>query len=217
MTNKIAVIVNYESELANFEEGSSIILYNKLNDDNWQVEHIISYSLEPLSSISDIRNCVKTVISELNDCKIVIAKTMSGIPYIIFDRMGFAIFESTYISNTILDEILSDVEEYSNIKHRSSIECPTSEWPTSPVETEIPGVYFLNLIELQQKHPEISSKKALKAFVESAKFSKLELICNHLPPWLESYFSPNRLSYMMEPLDMNRCKVSISKAEGWPK
>ncbi|QNU67207.1 Fe-only nitrogenase accessory protein AnfO [Ruminiclostridium herbifermentans] len=208
MTNKIAVIVNSESELTNFEEGSSILLFSKLNDD-WQVEHIISYSLDPLSSISDTRDCIKIVISQLKNCKIIIAKAMSGIPYIIFDRMGFAIFEATDISNTILDEILSDVEEYSNIKHLA-----TMEPPTSPVETEIPGVYFFNLVELQQKRPEISSKKALKAFIENGKFIRLEIICNHLPPWLESYFSPDRLSYIMEPIDMNSCKVSISKVGG---
>ena len=209
MSNEIAVIVNSESELTNFEEGSSIILYNKLNDDDWQVEHIISYSLAPLSSISDTSDCVKSVISNLKDCKIIIAKTMSGIPYIIFDRMGFAIFETSDISNAILDEILSDVEEYSNKKNLALMELPTS-----PVETEIPGVYFLNLIELQQKRPEISSKKALKTFIENTQFSKLEIICSHLPPWLENYFSPNRLSYIMEPLDINSCKVSINKVEG---
>ena len=208
MSNKIAIIVNSESELTNFEEGSSIILYNK-STDIWQIEDIVSYSLAPLSSISDTRDCVKTVISKLKGCKIIIAKTMSGIPYIIFDRMGFAIFETSDISNAILDEILSDVEEYSSKKNLALMELPTS-----PVETEIPGVYFFNLMELQQKHPEISSKKALKAFIENAQFSKLEIICSHLPPWLENYFSPNRLSYIMEPLDMNSCKVSINRVEG---
>ncbi len=208
MSNKIAIIVNSESELTNFEEGSSIILYNK-STDIWQIEDIVSYSLAPLSSISDTRDCVKTVISKLKDCKIIIAKTMSGIPYIIFDRMGFAIFETSDISNAILDEILSDVEEYSSKKNLALMELPTS-----PVETEIPGVYFFNLMELQQKHPEISSKKALKAFIENAQFSKLEIICSHLPPWLENYFSPNMLSYIMEPLDMNSCKVSINRVEG---
>ncbi len=205
MSNKIAIIVNSESELTNFEEGSSIMLYNKLND-TWQIEDIIRYSLAPLSSISDTRDCVKTVISNLKDCKIIIAKTMSGIPYIIFDRMGFAIFETTAISNIILDDILSDVEEYSNKKILTSVELSPS-----PVETEIPGVYFFNLIELQQKHPEISSKKALKAFIENAQFSKLEIICSHLPPWLGSYFSPKKLTYIMEELDMNSYKVCISK------
>jgi Fe-only nitrogenase accessory protein AnfO len=208
MSNKIAIIVNSKSELTDFEEGSSIMLYNKFND-TWQVEDIVSYSLAPLSSISDTRDCVKTVISNLKDCKIIIAKTMSGIPYIIFDKMGFAIFETSDISDAILDEILSDVEEYSNKKNLASIELPTT-----PVETEIPGVYFLNLIELQEKHPEISSKKALKAFIENAHFSKLEIICSHIPPWLENYFSPKRLSYIMETLDMNSCKVSINKVEG---
>lgn len=207
MSNKIAIIVNSESELTNFEEGSSIILYNK-STDIWQIEDIVNYSLAPLSSISDTRDCVKTVISKLKDCKIIIAKTMSGIPYIIFDRMGFAIFETSDISNAILDEILSDVEEYSNKKNFASMELPTS-----PVETEVPGVYFLNLMELQQKHPEISSKKALKAFIENTQFSRLEIICSHLPPWFENYFSPMKLSYIMEPLDMNSCKVSINKVE----
>lgn len=206
MLNKIAIIVNSKNELTNFEEGSSIMLYNKLNDDTWQVEEIISYSLVPLASIPDTRDCVKTVISNLKDCKIIIAKTMSGIPYIIFDRMGFAVFEASSISDSIFEGILSDVKEYLSNKSLASIEIPTT-----PVETEIPGVYFINLIELQIKHPEISSKKALKSFIENTHFSKLEIICSHLPQWLEYYFASKRMTYIMEELDKNRCKVYISK------
>lgn len=205
MANKISIIVNSNNELTSFEEGSSIMLYNKSND-IWQIEDKISYSLSHFSSIIDTRESVKKVISNLKDCKIIIAKIMSGIPYIIFDRMGFAVFEASSISDSIFEEILSDVKGYSSNKSLASIDISTT-----PVETEIPGVYSINLIELQIKHPEISSKKALKSFIENTHFSKLEIICSHLPPWLEYYFAPKRMTYIMEELDINSYKVYISK------
>ncbi|PYG84817.1 Fe-only nitrogenase accessory protein AnfO [Ruminiclostridium sufflavum DSM 19573] len=206
MSNKIAVILNSKKELIHFEEGSCITVYNK-SGSSWKAENTVSYSLDSLD-ISDIRDCIKAVIPELNSCKIIIAKTISGIPYIVFDRAGFAIFEAASLSDSLLDEILSDVEEASKKKSFS-----TAELNTSPIETEIPGIYFLNLIELQEKHPEISSKKALQGFIENTPFDKLEVICSHIPPWLENYPSPRRLTCISEEQGKNICKVCIFKTE----
>ena len=53
-----------------------------------------------------------------------------------------------------------------------------------PVQTQTPGVYFLNLLELQKECPEISSKKALASFLSDTPFLELHLVCAHIPPWL---------------------------------
>ncbi|HOV41162.1 MAG TPA: Fe-only nitrogenase accessory AnfO family protein, partial [Oscillospiraceae bacterium] len=46
--------------------------------------------------------------------------------------------------------------------------------------------YYFDLAALQEKFPEISSKKALSQFFEETPFLELELVCTHLPPWIES-------------------------------
>lgn len=205
MSNKIAVIVNAEKSTSSFENGCKLNLYYKDNN-NWQLMKDIDYSLDTNISLSEIRDYIRSVILKLEDCKIVIGKTVSGLPYNVFDRMGFAIFEVENISDALLDEIFSEVEASTNERINSY-----SKLSTSPVETEINGIYFLNLIELQEKHPEISSKKALQSFISSTPFYRLELICSHVPPWFEGYFPQKKLTYSLEELEKNKYKVTIFK------
>jgi Fe-only nitrogenase accessory protein AnfO len=203
MLKKIATIINDSKTITSFEKGSAINIYYKASE-SWQLKDEISYSLNMALPLSDIRDYIKTVVLKLEDCKIIIGKTVSGLPYNIFDRMGFAIFEAEAISDALLDEILSEVHDYTN-----EIVDPSVQLPTSPIQTEIAGLYFLNLIELQEKHPEISSKKALQDFLVTIPFYKLELICSHVPPWLESFLPSKKMTYETGELEKNKYKVTI--------
>ncbi len=202
MSNKIAVIVDATKSLSSFEAGSYINVYCKYNS-NWKLEDEIGFSLNHSTTISDFRDYIRTIILKLEDCKIIIGKTVSGLPYNILDRMGFAIFEVEDISALSLDDIFSEVQEYKNNKDDFSVKVSSS-----PIETDIAGEYFLNLIELQEKHPEISSKKALQEFILTTPFYKLELICSHVPPWFENVLPARKLTYTTE--EMQRCMYRVT-------
>ena len=211
MIKKIATIVNDSKIITSFQEGTTIIIYYK-DIESWKVQNEISYSLNSNISLSDIRDYIRTVILRLEDCKIIIGKTISGLPYNILDRMGFEIFEvesisdSLSISDFLLEDIYSEVQGYENKKDAFLLKVPTS-----PQQTAIPGVYFLNLIELQEKHPEISSKRALQDFFTSTPFYKLQLICSHVPPWFETFFPTKKLTFSTEELENNKYQVTIYK------
>jgi len=207
LSNKIATIVDTAKKPSSFENGTTINIYYK-DTDSWQLKEEINYSLDTNLSLADIRDYIRTVVLKLEDCKIVIGKTVSGLPYNIFDRMGFAIFEVDFISDSLLDEIFSEVQEYKNEKVDSLLNLSTS-----PIQTEIDGIYFLNLIDLQEKHPEISSKKALQAFLATTPFYKFELICSHVPPWFENFFPAKKLTYSTQELEKSKNRVTIFKED----
>lgn len=207
MSKKIATIVDDSKKLSSFEIGTSLNIYYK-DTGSWQLKEEIGYSLDISLALSEIRDYIRTIILKLEDCKIVIGKTVSGLPYNIFDRMGFAIFEVAYISDSLLDEIFSEVQEYKNKKN-----APPVNLSTSPIQTEIAGIYFLNLIELQEKHPDISSKKALKEFIETTPFYKLELLCSHVPPWFDNFLPLKKLNYSLDQIEINKYRVTIYKED----
>jgi hypothetical protein len=120
--------------------------------------------------------------------------------------MGFDIFEADALSDQLLEQI--DLELKADT---AKIADTAANTPTSPVLTSTDGVYYLNLIELQEKHPEISSKKALQGFMETALFYRLEVVCSHIPPWFDVFLPQKRMTYTVEELDKNRLKVSIFK------
>ncbi len=202
MSKKIAVIINEEEELASFEKGSCINIYNK-NSTQWQLFKEVRYYINNNMSLSDLRENIKGLIMELEDCKIIVGKVMSGLAYNIFDRMGFAIFEAKDITSCILDDIYNEV---SSLKAEAAV---SKQVALAPVQTEENGVFYINLMELQAKHPEISSKKALRPFLESTPFFKLEVLCSHVPPWFDNILPTLNLSYSIEEKGDNKYKVSI--------
>lgn len=204
MTGTIAVIVDENDDMTSFETGRALKIYSNENG-SWDFEKEVPYFIDIGLSPNEIRKQLKQIISEIGDCRIITGKSVSGLPYNILDRMGFAIFEAETLTAGLLDDIMNELEQYE--KEKSSM----SGCPTSPVPTEMEGVYFLNLIDLQEKHPEISSKKALQPFIEANLFYQLEVIVSHVPPWFDTFLPARCLTYELLALDKNLFKVIISK------
>ncbi len=205
MHRNIAVIINEENEMMSFETGNVLLVFGKENQ-GWQVVKEIRYTLDTTSGMAGMRDNIRDIISELGDCKIIVGKTISGLSYNIFDRLGFEIFEADFVSEDLMEEILNELEA-----EAAEVSDYSKSSPTEPVMTSDEGVYFLNLIQLQEKHPEISSKKALQSFIETAVFYRLDVICSHIPPWFDMLLPQKKLTYDVEELERNQLKVSITK------
>lgn len=205
MHGNIAVIINEENELMSFETGNVLLVFGK-ESEGWQMVREIRYALDTTSDMAGMRDNIRNIISELGDCKIIVGKTISGLSYNIFDRLGFEIFEADSVSEDLMEEILNELEA-----EAAEVSDYSKSSPTEPVMTSDEGVYFLNLIQLQEKHPEISSKKALQSFIETAVFYRLDVICSHIPPWFDMLLPQKKLTYDVEELERNQLKVSITK------
>jgi hypothetical protein len=131
------------------------------------------------SSVSAARDALNRLLDGLGDCRIAVGAGLTGVLYRALDIRGFSIFDTDDISPGTLNGILAD------LKAAEATSAPL-DVPVLPAETETPGAYELNLIRLQETHPEISSKQALREFLEATPFCELRLICAHIPPWLAS-------------------------------
>ena len=205
MANKIAVVLNNNNELSSFEEGAVLMVFSKETAD-WRVVDEVVYFLDTTLELQAVREKIKTVIAGLEDCRVVVGKPIRGLSYNILERLGYEIFEADMLSETLLEEISQELEA---VKENPPNE--VEEVPTAPYMTSKEGEYFLNLILLQNKHPEISSKKALLPFIEGTVFYRLEVICSHVPPWFENQFPQKGLSYSVEERGPDGLKVSIIK------
>ncbi len=100
----------------------------------------------------------------------------------VFNQKGYCIFCAEMADQNTLDGMVKDMED-SDEKRRRKEEMIKN---AGPVETQTPGIYFLDLAQLQKECPEISSKKALLPFFSNTPFLELQLVCAHIPPWLET-------------------------------
>ncbi|MDR0918083.1 MAG: hypothetical protein LBM93_02370 [Oscillospiraceae bacterium] len=200
---KIAVLKDCDGNISEFFNAVCFDIYEKKTD-TWSVINKISFpKIEP-NIPKILRKNTEELLSTVTDCSVIASKGLRGIPYSVFDMAGFHIFEIQEINSEILDEIVDDVRS-ANITKTENKEIITSSFPT---ETAVAGVYELDLVALQEKFPEISSKKALLDFMNNTPFMYLNLICKHIPPWIEN---SGKYNIEIKYADKDLTKAVISK------
>jgi hypothetical protein len=178
---KIAVFTNKESDICDFFDASRFLIFDK-QADKWAVTGGPEFERIIPSSPVQTRKMTEALLPLLEGCHVVAGGTLVGIPYSVFDRAGLHIFQINMVDDAVLDEMVKDIQNAgaeNNLKEKIIKE-------TRPVETGTNGVFSLDLIALQSKCPEVSSKMAMKDFLENTPFMELRLTCKHIPPWIEN-------------------------------
>ncbi|MCX7657312.1 MAG: hypothetical protein N2Z57_01420 [Oscillospiraceae bacterium] len=174
--NKAVSIIMKDCNVSNsFFEANRILVFLK-GESGWTVSKEIPMDFKNFKNLASLRTELVSLSKKLGECGIIAGKEISGLPFTVFDSLGFHIFFISELNDCCLDGMLEDVNQ--NNKNK--------EIPQKPIETSTPGKYYFDLAALQEKFPEISSKKALRQFFEEIPFLELELVCAHLPPWIES-------------------------------
>ncbi|PWJ47542.1 Fe-only nitrogenase accessory AnfO family protein [Faecalicatena contorta] len=176
---RIAVFTDQNGNMVNFYDCVCFQIFLKIKRE-FILEKTIYYDPIPQSTVSEVRKSVKYLTELLENCKIAAFRDISGIPYTILDREGFLIFlVPDYIKET-LNGIVLDLEE---MKKEKRMKWELAE-NIKPLESDIPGIYFFNLLQIEKEHPELSSKQILMEFLQTTSFLELKLRCSHVPPWI---------------------------------
>lgn len=177
---KIALYLQDGYSTVSFLKANMLVIYEK--ETEWRSIRTIPIDFSGTGGLSVLRSGVQALITQLGDCSIIAGKSLTGIAYAEFDKAGFSIFDIDSVQPDIFDGILRDIAQNDEKLHIKEEMIRQAR----PVETEVPGIYFLDLTALQTECPGISSKKALTDFLNSTPFLELHLVCRHLPPWLEN-------------------------------
>jgi Fe-only nitrogenase accessory protein AnfO len=198
---KIGIVMGAQGTVAVLENSMYIEVYQRGNN-AWASVSKIEMHTPIWDTLADVRKTVQTVLDKLGDCKVIAARDMGGIAYQMFNRSGYHIFQMETFQTSDLDAIVSEIA--SAEQARAEKEAVS----TKPVPVDSEGRYVFDLIQLQAKHPEISSKKALKTFLETENFYELKLICSHIPPWIEQIPS---LNYSTKRMDSHTIEMIIER------
>ena len=110
--------------------------------------------------------------------------------------------------DTVLEQVWRDEKE-----EQATEPLPAGADIPAPLEIA-PGRYYISIREIQGKRPEVSSKQVLRSFVQHGTFSELEIVCDHVPPWIE--MDAERLGYELtsERTGLHDVKVLIRRPAG---
>lgn len=195
---EIAIYLNENDETESIFEKGKIKVFSNVNK-SWKIEKEIPFNVDKKRTPIDLRRNTNSLIKDLGDCKIIVFKNISGLPYTILRNSEFIVAEADGSPFEILDDIVDELKV--NKESLNSIE---------PIPMNKEGYYILDLNELQKNNNEVTSKQALLPFLQNKKFYELQVICSHIPPWFEEKLDSLNMNQKVTKNDTNNYKVIIS-------
>lgn len=209
MEKKIAVIMDQARHIASLQKASEIVVYH-YEKDAWEPAKTIVLPGLYEGGMTEIRRKMGEVLKELEDCRIIAGKNISGFIYNILDSAGLILSEMDTFQESELEGLYFCIEE--ELKNMEKKKEESLSIPTTPVETEVKGNYFFDFSLLKNTGTGHSSKNTIIPFLNTTEFSSLEIVCDHVMPWFEGEMKKRGLVY--EARERQDKKVSILVRHG---
>ena len=174
---EIAVLVNSEGSTSGFEKDGIVRIYSK-EDCQWKMTRNMEYHLEPMENSLSLHKRIREICAFMGDCRIIVVNRIRGIHYIAFEEKQVSMLEISGIPEVFLD----DIREC--IKHQRTGQSVPMEHKA--IYELRPGIYYADLREVMKGNTSYNSKQILLPFLKNKKFTSLEVLCGHVPKWLEN-------------------------------
>ncbi len=201
MAREIAVFIGENGSTAALEEPGKIVVYRR-QQGKWQSVNDTGFCLDRSSGMPGVRRQLATMIEALGSCRVFAARTVSGLLYKELEQAGFSIWEFAGRPSDFLEYIL--VQEELTARQPAPLKAATP----AIVETGT-GCYQVSLKDIQQSGSGLTSKQVLQPLLHG-NFYLVEVLCSHIPPWLEAEGVCGRWDCKVERLSEG-VKVTIKK------
>lgn len=210
MIKEIAVFSNKLGDVADLNENGVIKIFSKI-ENQWKVIRELSFKINSTKEKEDIRGDILNIMEVLGNCKIFIAREFSELAYVMLDSMGFSTWKMEGNPDKFLEYILEKEEqEAEEIKLMESSVCESKQ-SIEPMPIGNNDYYILNLKDLQEYNTGVSTKQALRPFLNKENFNELIVTCSHVPNWLESELVKLNLNIELTKTGQNDYIIIINK------
>lgn len=203
MTNEIAVFMNDQAVAASLLEPGKMIVYRKENA-IWKIDRELEFKLDPQQGLQQLRQNMAKLISFMGDCTIFAGLSVTGVPYFEFEKADISVWEIEGKPELYLDDILD--KEIALATPTVEVVKPSAE---SFVEEVSPGCYFIDLKKVQQSSAGVTSKQVLLPLLRKEGFTSIDILCKHIPPWLEGELLTKKMVYEINTIGAGEMKINI--------
>jgi Fe-only nitrogenase accessory protein AnfO len=177
--SEIAVITGSDGRSIPLSEPGTFIVYRRERG-TWLAKRRLPFSINADSGLAGLRAGTGELIAFLGGCRTIVAQSASGALFFGLGKAGFLVYEIAGDPPEFLNTVWQDAKE----EQEAKIPLPAGADIPAPLEIA-PGKFYISIREIQGKRPEVSSKQVLRSFVQQGSFSELEIVCDHVPPWIE--------------------------------
>ncbi|PWR69880.1 Fe-only nitrogenase accessory AnfO family protein [Methanospirillum stamsii] len=186
---EIAAILGFDGMSSTLTESGTVAVFRR-NQGVWNLDREMPFNTTEKDSLAILRKKMVDLIGFLGECKIFVANQATGALYYELMKAGCSVFEVSGKPVDFLEEILLEEEQ-----EQAKMAAIRNEPIPGPYE-RAPGDFFVSIKEIQGKTPGITSKQILLDFMREGTFKALEIICDHIPPWIE--MESEQRGYMIE-------------------
>lgn len=204
MAKDVGVFVNHTGVTASLYEEGKICVYRR-QQGVWKIIREQVFGLEKSRGMREMRSKIAEALDFLADCKIFVALSVVGLPYFEMEKAHISVWEFEGNPLDFLDYIISQEKAaQEQDRHQGIYEVPV------PVERSN-GYYSISIKDIQENNTGITSKQVLLPFIRKGGFYELEIICSHVPPWLEMELDNGSLTGAIQKIDARETKVIIER------
>jgi Fe-only nitrogenase accessory protein AnfO len=179
--SEIAVITGDDGRTVPLTGPGTVVIFRHTRG-VWKRGKTFPFSIEPEKGLTDLRRKVAELNAFLGKCRTFVAKSAGGAVYFELEKARVHVWESAGRPETFLDSVRLELNEN---EKRDACPDPTTTPPGMPVPQETaPGKYTLSIMEIQRERSGVSSRQVLRQFIHRGNFSELEIVCEHIPPWI---------------------------------
>jgi len=179
--SEIAVITGADGRTVPITGPGTVVIFRRIHG-VWQSERMFPFSLEPGKGLNGLRRKMGELIAFLGECRTFVAKSAGGAVYFELEKARCHVWEITGKPEEFLDFVCLEAKEN---EERDACTPPASADAGIPVPLETsPGKFTLSISEIQKKRSGVSSRQVLQQFLRRGNFTELEILCDHLPPWI---------------------------------
>lgn len=186
---KIAVFVDDAGWVAPLWQSGTVQLFTR-EAQQWRVCQQFPFALTPELSLAEIRERTLSLLAQLPECRHFVAQDIHGALLAWLDGKGLTMWKCIGHPLDALDRIAAQIPPAPE---------PVVLHPEVFIEPgEEEGQFRVDLIEALRGGGAHTSKRVLMPFFEQRQFTRLEIVCDHLPKWFSS-LDPTRLHYQVMP------------------
>ena len=222
---KIALFVDELGNAVPFSAAGTIELYEQVGN-IWICSKKVALGLDEGSNLEDVRGRIYFVKEAIEESAVFVVETIKSVSIAIFEANSITVWKHIGKAAEALDYIKTQEKE-NRVKKQKSCCCDSPRCKTTtcspqnsgkPVPTSSPvavgnvcsGIYEINLAKVLGSDSTLNSKQILIPFFQDTVFSKLDIVCDHVPKWFEKEFTTLKLEFKEVVSDDGLCHAIVT-------
>lgn len=203
IAHEIATMLGTDDLTTSLGEPGRVVIFRR-RVGIWERDREMEFAPDQCKSLREMREKMADLLTFLQECRIFVAQSASGALFFELEKARCQVWE---IAGTP-DEYLNYVWEQEEEERAEAAAEPAPTGVPTPVEL-IPGHFSISIKDIQVKTPEITSKQVLQQFIRQKEFASLEIICDHVPPWIEIEADQRGFTLEREQLGKNEVRARL--------